>query len=94
MVDAGTVAPEEPDPHTPPTTHQLRLVFVHQSLPFVGFGFLDNLIMILAGEYLDVTIGVTLGISVRSDVVTPEAKIVNNLFASDYGSRRTGKCIV
>ena len=48
-----------------PTAEQLRLVFVHQMLPFIGFGFLDNLIMILAGEYLDVTIGVTLGISVR-----------------------------
>lgn len=51
---------------TTPTISQLKLVFVHQMLPFVGFGFLDNLIMILAGEYLDVTIGVTLGISVRS----------------------------
>lgn len=50
-----------------PTVTQLRLVFIHQMLPFVGFGFLDNLIMILAGEYLDVTIGVTLGISVSQN---------------------------
>ena len=30
---------------------------LHQSLPFVGFGFLDNLIMIVAGEYIDASIG-------------------------------------
>ena len=47
-----------------PSRSQLKLLFAHQLLPFVGFGFLDNLIMILAGEYIDTTIGVTLGISV------------------------------
>ncbi len=46
----------------PTATHLGHLAFF-QALPFVGFGFLDNLIMILAGEYIDHTIGVTLGIS-------------------------------
>lgn len=55
---------EDAEISTSPTLNQLKLVLVHQMLPFVGFGFLDNLIMILAGEYLDLTIGVTLGISV------------------------------
>jgi hypothetical protein len=32
-------------------------------LPFVAFGFLDNAIMICAGEYIDMTLGATLGIS-------------------------------
>jgi len=41
----------------------MKLLFLHQLLPFVGFGFLDNLIMIVAGDYIDTTIGVTLGIS-------------------------------
>ncbi|KAI1301894.1 Transmembrane protein 65 [Halotydeus destructor] len=41
----------------------LRQIFINQSLPFVGFGFLDNLIMILAGDYIDTTIGATLGIT-------------------------------
>ena len=50
----------------PPSRPQLKLLFAHQLLPFVGFGFLDNLIMILAGEYIDTTIGVTLGISVSA----------------------------
>lgn len=45
------------------TAAQYRQVFLHQALPFVGFGFLDNLIMILAGDYIDATLGVTLGIS-------------------------------
>ena len=32
-------------------------------IPFIGFGFLDNALMIIAGDYIDTTIGVTLGIS-------------------------------
>lgn len=46
-----------------PTYSELRQVAIHQSLPFVGFGFLDNLIMIIAGDYIDLTLGVTFGIS-------------------------------
>ncbi|RWS13148.1 Transmembrane protein 65-like protein [Dinothrombium tinctorium] len=47
----------------PPSLQQLKLIFIHQALPFIGFGFLDNFIMIIAGDYIDTTIGVTLGIS-------------------------------
>ena len=47
----------------PPTNGDLGRYALRQALPFVGFGFLDNLIMILAGEYIDHTIGLTLGIS-------------------------------
>ncbi|KAL1244955.1 Transmembrane protein [Trichinella spiralis] len=32
-------------------------------IPFVGFGLFDNLIMIIAGEYIDITVGTLLGIS-------------------------------
>jgi len=46
-----------------PTKGELRKLAIHNSIPFVGFGFLDNLIMILAGEYIDMTLGMTLGIS-------------------------------
>ncbi|ODM95426.1 Transmembrane protein [Orchesella cincta] len=38
-------------------------VVLKNGLPFVGFGFLDNIIMILAGDYIDLTIGAALGIS-------------------------------
>jgi hypothetical protein len=32
----------------PPTWIELRQVGFHNAMPFIGFGFLDNLIMILA----------------------------------------------
>ncbi|KAG8570142.1 hypothetical protein GDO81_011113 [Engystomops pustulosus] len=38
-------------------------VFVHNALPFVGFGFLDNAIMIAAGTQIEFHIGALLGIS-------------------------------
>uniref|UniRef100_A0A1I8EC06 Transmembrane protein 65 n=1 Tax=Wuchereria bancrofti TaxID=6293 RepID=A0A1I8EC06_WUCBA len=41
-------------------TYQLFLV---NSIPFIGFGFLDNAIMLVAGEYLDKTIGTWLALS-------------------------------
>jgi len=46
-----------------PSWHQLRLLCYQCALPFIGFGFLDNFIMITVGEYIDWTIGVSLGIS-------------------------------
>ncbi|XP_069953768.1 uncharacterized protein [Cherax quadricarinatus] len=46
-----------------PTVAELRQLAVHNALPFIGFGFLDNFIMIVAGDYIDVTIGTALGIS-------------------------------
>ncbi|XP_076441492.1 transmembrane protein 65-like [Babylonia areolata] len=46
-----------------PSSAQLRLVCLHQALPFIGFGFLDNFLMIVAGEYIDLTLGAAFGIS-------------------------------
>ncbi|XP_035826405.1 transmembrane protein 65 [Aplysia californica] len=46
-----------------PTRQQLKQVALHQALPFIGFGFLDNFLMIVAGEYIDVTLGAAFGIS-------------------------------
>ncbi|XP_063042271.1 transmembrane protein 65-like [Engraulis encrasicolus] len=46
-----------------PTNAQLRYVLFHNALPFVGFGFLDNAIMIVAGTQIELSIGVILGIS-------------------------------
>ncbi|XP_028406152.1 transmembrane protein 65-like [Dendronephthya gigantea] len=48
---------------SPPTIKQLKLAAYHTAIPFMGFGFLDNAIMIIAGEYIELKIGVTLGIS-------------------------------
>ncbi|XP_061111685.1 transmembrane protein 65 isoform X1 [Conger conger] len=47
----------------PPTTAQLRYVLLHNAIPFVGFGFLDNAIMIAAGTQIELSIGVVFGIS-------------------------------
>ncbi|XP_072459242.1 transmembrane protein 65 isoform X3 [Notamacropus eugenii] len=47
----------------PPTQAQLKYVFIHNALPFVGFGFLDNAIMIVAGTQIEMSIGIILGIS-------------------------------
>ncbi|CAL8374219.1 unnamed protein product [Boreogadus saida] len=45
------------------TGAQIRYVLLHNAIPFVGFGFLDNAIMIAAGTQIELSIGVTLGIS-------------------------------
>ncbi|GLE09503.1 hypothetical protein PINS_up021231 [Pythium insidiosum] len=50
----------------PPATismQELKYVALQQGLPFIGFGFVDNAIMIIAGDYIDLTLGVSLGIS-------------------------------
>ncbi|XP_069776614.1 transmembrane protein 65 [Narcine bancroftii] len=47
----------------PPSSAQQRYVFLHSAIPFIGFGFLDNAIMIVAGTQIELSIGVILGIS-------------------------------
>ncbi|CAM2107012.1 unnamed protein product [Caretta caretta] len=47
----------------PPSPGQLKHVFFHNAIPFVGFGFLDNAIMIAAGTQIELSIGVVLGIT-------------------------------
>ncbi|NWR34594.1 TMM65 protein, partial [Tachuris rubrigastra] len=61
----------------PPSPGQLRHVFFHNALPFVGFGFLDNAIMIAAGTQIELSIGVVLGISTMAG----KSKIVFCLFS-------------
>lgn len=56
------VAQETLEP-SPPTAAQIRYVVLHNCIPFIGFGFLDNAIMIAAGTQIELSIGVTLGIS-------------------------------
>ncbi|XP_040541765.1 transmembrane protein 65 isoform X3 [Gallus gallus] len=57
------ICPAEKLEVAPPSPGQLRHVFFHNALPFVGFGFLDNAIMIAAGTQIELSIGVVLGIS-------------------------------
>ena len=46
-----------------PSFRDLRLVVLITSIPFIGFGFMDNAILIIAGDAIDHSLGVWLGIS-------------------------------
>lgn len=62
-----------------PHLNDLYKLGVHQSLPFIGFGLLDNLIMIVAGEYIDASIGASLAIS------TMAAAALGNTLSDVFG---------
>lgn len=47
----------------PPSPAELRQLFIHAMMPMVGFGIMDNFIMIQAGDAIDNTFGATLGIA-------------------------------
>lgn len=49
-----------------PSTRQLRAHFVASAVPMVAFGFMDNTVMIYAGNAIDCTLGVTFGLSTLS----------------------------
>jgi hypothetical protein len=76
---ANGAAADGADEVAPPSRAALTHLAIHQSLPFVGFGFLDNLIMIVAGEYIDHNIGVSLGIS------TMAAAALGNAISDVFG---------
>jgi hypothetical protein len=63
LTELRKVATTGCDPNRTPSRRELFQLAYHHSLPFIGFGFLDNFVMILAGEYIDVTLGARLGIS-------------------------------
>ncbi|XP_038112460.1 transmembrane protein 65 [Culex quinquefasciatus] len=56
---AKCLAEAEP---TPPTGDLMKLGLVN-ALPFIGFGFLDNFTMIIAGDYIEHTLGLFMCIS-------------------------------
>ncbi|KAG5684361.1 hypothetical protein PVAND_013596 [Polypedilum vanderplanki] len=47
----------------PPKTNDLLKLCLINSLPFVGFGFLDNFTMIIAGDYIEYSLGTVMTIS-------------------------------
>ncbi|XP_075250454.1 transmembrane protein 65-like [Convolutriloba macropyga] len=67
-----------------PTSAVLRKVTVNNIIPFIGFGFLDNLVMIMAGDIIDKNIGVLLGIS------TLAAAAWGNLISDVFGLALAG----
>jgi Transmembrane protein 65 len=46
-----------------PSMRQLRLTFLHAAIPMVGFGIMDQTIMLHCGHMIDCSIGVTFGLS-------------------------------
>jgi len=46
-----------------PSNHDLKLIVLNQVIPFIGFGLMDNGILIIAGDAIDIHLGVLLGIS-------------------------------
>eukprot|EP00299_Pterocystis_sp_00344_P017813 c8924_g1_i1.p1 GENE.c8924_g1_i1~~c8924_g1_i1.p1 ORF type:complete len:426 (-),score=70.89 c8924_g1_i1:65-1246(-) len=46
-----------------PSKRQIHIFMLNRAVPMVGFGFMDNVIMIQAGELIDSTMGVTFGLS-------------------------------
>uniref|UniRef100_A0A1I7SXZ3 Transmembrane protein 65 n=2 Tax=Caenorhabditis tropicalis TaxID=1561998 RepID=A0A1I7SXZ3_9PELO len=61
------------------TPDQVKGIFLVNSIPFIGFGVLDNMIMILAGEYIDQQLGAVLAIS------TMAAAALGNLISDIAG---------
>mmetsp|Transcript_21179 Transcript_21179/g.38226 ORF Transcript_21179/g.38226 Transcript_21179/m.38226 type:complete len:294 (-) Transcript_21179:147-1028(-) len=46
-----------------PSREQLRAHFLRAAVPMIGFGFMDNTVMIQAGNAIDCTLGVRFGLS-------------------------------
>ncbi|XP_021427734.1 transmembrane protein 65 isoform X1 [Oncorhynchus mykiss] len=59
----GEVGLQETQEASPLTRAQIKYVLLHNAIPFIGFGFLDNAIMIAAGTQIELSIGVTFGLS-------------------------------
>ena len=62
---SGNTAASE-DAVEPPTRHQLFRVFSQAAVPMIGFGIMDQTVMIQAGNAIDCTIGVLFGLSTLS----------------------------
>lgn len=62
-----------------PNFRQLSMLAFTNSIPFIGFGFFDNAIMIVAGEYIDYTVGAAFGIS------TMAAAAIGNMISDVAG---------
>eukprot|EP00916_Digyalum_oweni_P014797 GHVL01024226.1.p1 GENE.GHVL01024226.1~~GHVL01024226.1.p1 ORF type:complete len:369 (+),score=57.66 GHVL01024226.1:13-1119(+) len=62
-----------------PTLTELKWLFLTSAIPFVGFGFIDNFVMIILGDLIDTTMCVLLGFS------TMAAAAWGNLFSDTLG---------
>jgi len=75
-----------------PSQRQLRLVALHNVIPFIGFGIMDNAILIIAGDAIDTSLGVLLGISTMcaaaiGNIVSDVAGILFGTLIEDVATR-------
>eukprot|EP00811_Abedinium_folium_P036476 NODE_9181_length_1441_cov_8.144597.p1 GENE.NODE_9181_length_1441_cov_8.144597~~NODE_9181_length_1441_cov_8.144597.p1 ORF type:complete len:380 (+),score=116.12 NODE_9181_length_1441_cov_8.144597:87-1142(+) len=75
---------EEGEAVPQPGKAAMRLYMLNNAVPFVGFGFLDNALMIIFGEMIDQTLSVTLGFS------TMTAAALGNMLADVCGCASGG----
>lgn len=79
--------------HVPePDRKELRLVMLNQAIPFVGFGIMDNALLIVAGDAIDTSLGVTLGISTMcaaaiGNIISDVAGILMGTIIEDFTAR-------
>merc|ERR1719343_510517 len=64
---------------TAPTPAQLKQLAAASALPFLGFGILDNAIMIVFGDFIDLTLCTTFGFS------TMAAAALGNTVSDGFG---------
>jgi GAF domain-containing protein len=72
-----------------PTLRELRMVTLNMAIPFVGFGIMDNSILILAGDMIDTSLGVALGISTMcaaaiGNIISDIAGLLLGTFIEDF----------
>ena len=67
-----------------PAYKDLRLLAFTTSIPFVGFGIMDNAILIIAGDYIDATLGIYLGMSTLCAAAI--GNIISDLFGIGFGT--------
>ena len=80
-----TTSTKIPEPHK----SELRRVAINQAIPFLGFGIMDNAILIFAGDAIDSYLGVALGISTMcaaafGNIVADVAGITFGAIIEDY----------
>eukprot|EP00466_Bigelowiella_natans_P007209 jgi/Bigna1/137978/aug1.42_g12686 len=64
VADTSDNAQENNEESLPaPTVTQMRIHGINCAIPMIGFGFMDNLVMIQAGDIIDNSIGVTFGLT-------------------------------
>lgn len=78
-----------------PSFQDLKAVALAQAIPFIGFGFMDNSILIVAGDAIDTTLGVVLGISTLcaaaiGNIISDLAGIGLGTAIEDFCAQRLG----